>query len=175
MSEPVLHRLSVAQAPAYRDLMLQAYARHPEAFTSTAEERASLPLRWWEDRLREAPGQGDAVFGVWSGPQLIGAAGLQCELRERTRHKATLFGMVVLPEWRGRGLGRQLVQAVLRHAARQPGLRVVQLSVSEGNAGAQALYAGCGFERWGREPLAVALAGGGYLTKLHMACVLPAG
>ncbi|MBS0426345.1 MAG: GNAT family N-acetyltransferase, partial [Proteobacteria bacterium] len=49
MAMPV-RRLAPADAPAYRALMLDAYARHPEAFTSTVAEREPLPLAWWEAR-----------------------------------------------------------------------------------------------------------------------------
>jgi hypothetical protein len=52
-----IQRLGTAWAPAYRQLMLEAYTAHPEAFTSSPQERESLPLSWWEGRLQEgAPG-----------------------------------------------------------------------------------------------------------------------
>ena len=75
-----------------------------------------------------------------------------------------------------RGWGGRLVQAVLDHARLQPGLRVVQLTVTQGNDVAVALYQRCGFVVWGVEPMAVALSGaaGGYFNKLHMACTLSA-
>jgi hypothetical protein len=46
-----IRRLVPDDAQAYRALMLEAYERHPDAFTSTATERAALPLSWWEARL----------------------------------------------------------------------------------------------------------------------------
>ena len=178
-----IHRLTPADAPAYRALMLDAYTRHPDAFTSSVAERAGLPLAWWEARMREDAADGTAaqecVFGAWRGGALVGVAGLSTEQRERTRHKATLFGMVVAPACRGQGLGRRLVQAVLNHAAQRPGLRVVQLTVTQGNDAAVALYQRCGFVAWGAEPMAVALAGvvspqgpADCFTKLHMARTL---
>jgi len=44
---------------------------------------------------------------------------------------------------------------------------VVQLTVSDVNAAARALYEGCGFTAFGVEPMAVAL-GDGYVDKVHM-------
>jgi hypothetical protein len=46
-----IRRLEAADAPAYRALMLQAYDQEPDAFTSTARERAALPLDWWVSRI----------------------------------------------------------------------------------------------------------------------------
>ncbi|MOA18080.1 ribosomal-protein-alanine N-acetyltransferase [compost metagenome] len=55
-----------------------------------------------------------------------------------------LYDVVVAPQWRGRGLGRQLLQGLLQWAARQ-GASAVDLQVRGGNLPAQALYASLGF------------------------------
>ena len=39
----------------YRALMLEGYERHPDAFTSSAAERAAFPMAWWESRLDVSP------------------------------------------------------------------------------------------------------------------------
>ncbi len=173
MSACVL-RLLPSHAMAYRTLMLQAYAEHPEAFTSSAAERAALLLAWWEARLSPADTAGEVVFGAMLDSQLIGAAGLSFEKREKARHKANLFGMVVNAAAQGRGLGQQLVNAVLAHARAQPGLRLVQLTVTEGNLAAENLYLRCGFVRFGVEPMAVRVDKG-YVDKVHMWCDLRRG
>ena len=89
------------------------------------------------------------------------------EQRERTVHKATLFGMYVRQAMRGRGIGRLLVEHILRHAQGTGRIEVVQLTVSQSNLGAMNLYARCGFVPFGTEPMAVKL-GDGYITKAHM-------
>lgn len=162
-----VRRLLPADAAAYRALMLEAYARHPDAFTSSAEERAALPLAWWEARLDESPRAGQVVLGAFDGDRLAGAAGLEFESRAKARHKASLFGMYVAPDSRQAGFGRQLVLGVLEQAVAREGVAVLQLTVTEGNAAAQALYARCGFRVFGIEPFAVALDGR-YLSKVHM-------
>lgn len=159
-----LRRLTPADAPAYRALMLDAYARHPEAFTSTVGERVALPLAWWEHRVASTD---ERVVGAFAGDTLAGAAGLSRETRERTRHKALLFGMYVPQTHRRLGLGRALVQAVLAEAAAWPGLRVVQLTVTDGNDAAQRLYESCGFRVFGVEPMALRIDGREF-AKVHM-------
>jgi len=162
-----IERLSPCQAGDYRALMLEAYAAHPESFTSSVAEREMLPLSWWEARLSADPAAKELVLGAFDGPELAGVVGLSFERREKVRHKATIFGMYVRPRWRGRGLGRGLVQSALSHARQRPGVKLVQLTVTESNAPAVALYESCGFIRFGVEPLAVAV-GSQYVTKLHM-------
>ncbi len=163
----MIERLPPSRAADYRALMLEAYAAHPEAFTSTAAERAQLPLAWWEARLSADPAAREVVLGVLRDDEIAGVIGLAFEQRQKVRHKATLFGMYVRPQWRGQGIGRQLVLAALEYARGRSGVLVVQLTVTEGNRPAAALYESCGFMRFGAEPLAVAV-GSQYLAKVHM-------
>src|SRR4051794_18044509 len=91
----IVRRLVPDEAPEYRALMLEAYERHPDAFTSSAAERTALPLAWWESRLSAAAEAAELVFGAFQNGELGGVAGLSFESREKIRHKATLFGMYV--------------------------------------------------------------------------------
>ena len=171
MSESELDptRLVPGDAARYRALMLQAYALHPDAFTSSAAERSVLPLSWWEQRLNGEVLAHEIILGVRSGDQLAGVVGLSFDQREKARHKATLFGMVVAADFRRRGLGGKLVGAALVRARARPGIKLVQLTVTQGNQSAQALYEHHGFVAFGLEPFAVAV-GSGFVAKCHMWC-----
>jgi ribosomal protein S18 acetylase RimI-like enzyme len=162
-------RLTPQHAGTYRSLMLDAYKRHPDAFTSSVLERASLPLAWWEARLSEAAAPGEIVFGSFVDGELVGVAGLAFEHREKAKHKASLFGMYVRDSCRGMGLGGQLVDAAMTSARSRPGVLLVQLTVTEGNLAAQTLYQRKGFVPFGLEPYAVAV-GSGFVAKVHMWC-----
>jgi len=166
-----VRRLGPGDAAAYRTLMLQAYELHPDAFTSTVDERASLPLAWWEARVKEGTDALEMVLGAFQGPRLAGAVGLSFEAREKARHKAHLFGMYVPATFRKGGIGRQLVMSALEHARTRKGVSLVQLTVTQGNDTAQGLYERCGFVPFGVEPFAISLAGD-YVAKVHMWCNL---
>ncbi|WP_433738895.1 N-acetyltransferase family protein [Pseudomonas putida] len=159
-----IERLGASHALDYRALMLEAYDRHPQAFTSSVRERASMPLSWWESRLT---GKLEVVFGAFVEGKLAGIVGLAFEAREKARHKATLFGMYVSAGVRQQGLGQQLVQAVLDEARTHQGLRLIKLTVTAGNEAAFNLYRRCGFVQYGLEPMAVRV-GEEYLDKIHM-------
>ena len=162
-----IRRLTPADAATYRAFMLDAYARHPEAFTATAAEREPLPIAWWIDRVSDAPNAHQGVLGAFQDRQLVGVAGLRRSQRPKTQHKATLFGMAVHPSAQGQGLGRALVEAVLDHALAMPGMEVLQLTVSDTNRRALDLYAACGFTAFGTEPYAIRV-GDRFVGKVHM-------
>ncbi|WP_313001009.1 GNAT family N-acetyltransferase [Pseudomonas sp.] len=159
-----IERLDASHALAYRELMLEAYDRHPQAFTSSVRERAVMPLSWWEGRLTS---KFDVVLGAFEDGKLAGIVGLAFEPREKARHKATLFGMYVSTDFRQHGLGFALVQAAVGEAQKNLALKVLQLTVTAGNDAAFNLYQRCGFIQYGLEPLAVRV-GEEYYDKIHM-------
>ena len=72
----IIRRLVASHASAYRALMLDAYALHPDAFTSSVAERAALPITWWASRLAGGPDSSQLVVGIFKDDELAGAAGL---------------------------------------------------------------------------------------------------
>ena len=158
--------LGEADAPSYRALMLHAYVVAADAFTSTAQERAAEPLSWWLARIADPRGLSH-VFGAFLDEQLVGTVTVEFAAKPKTRHKAHLLGMFVTQAARGCGLGRGLLQAALGLIAERPGMRLVTLTVTEGNDHAIALYESLGFQRFGVEPLAIATPDG-FKAKVHM-------
>jgi ribosomal protein S18 acetylase RimI-like enzyme len=158
--------LTADHAEPYRALMLHGYAHAPDAFTSTPQERVAAPLSWWANRLADPAGL-QAVLGVEDGALLVGSVALEFSASEKTRHKAHLIAMYVLPSYRSQGIGRALVDAAIGHARARDGLRMLTLTVTAGNLAAIALYQAAGFTVFGTEPLAVR-APQGYLDKVHM-------
>lgn len=147
--------------------MLRAYAEDPQAFTATVPEREALPLAWWVARVSVSPEPDQLVIGARDSGRLVGVAGLRFHRREQMNHKASLFGISVVPDLRGQGVARALVEAVLKEARTTSGVRVVQLGFIEPNAPALRLYESCGFVEFGREPCAVRV-GDQYRPIVHM-------
>lgn len=162
-----IERLRSRHAESYRALMLDAYEQHPEAFTSSASERAALPSSWWEARLAEGPGAKEVVVGGLEGSRICGVAGVSFNTRQKVSHKATVFGMYVPAPYGGAGLGHSLLEAVLAEARVRTTVKIVQLTVTSGNSAAEGLYAKAGFVTFGTEPYAVAVADS-YVSKVHM-------
>lgn len=146
--------------------MLHAYEHAADAFTSTAEERAAEPLSWWEKRIADPQGL-KVALGVHDEGKLIGTVALEFSAKPKTRHKVLLIGMYVVPSGRSLGAGRALVDAAIDLARSRPGVTVMGLTVTEGNAPAIRLYKACGFQEFGTEPMAM-LTSSGYRGKVHM-------
>lgn len=164
--------LVATDAARYRALMLHAYAAAADAFTSTPEERAAEPEAWWVARIADPRGLSQA-FGAFMAGDLVGTVTVEFTAKPKTRHKAHLVGMFVAESARGQGIGLALVHAALAAAAKAPGVQVVTLTVTEGNAPAITLYEACGFQTFGVEPMAIATPDG-LKAKVHMWLRLPA-
>jgi GNAT superfamily N-acetyltransferase len=93
------------------------------------------------------------------------------ETRRKTRHKAGVWGVYLAPELRGRGIGRQLLTALIAHARTVPGVERLTLAVTTAQPAAQALYRTLGFVPWGTEPAALML-GAEYLDEEYLVLVL---
>lgn len=158
-------RLTEAHATAYRNLMLQAY-EVSDAFTSTPQERAALPASFWVERVAHPKGL-SVAFGAFDGEELVGTVTLEFSDRAKTRHKAHVVGMYVQPERQGAGLGAALLAAAQQHAEERGHVRVLNLTVTEGNSAAQALYERAGFVAFGTEPMAISTPHG-FKAKVHM-------
>ena len=124
----------------------------PEAFTSSYEEDSEQPLAQAEQRLEG--GAQRRFWGAFDGDVLAGIIGLERERRAKNRHKATVVGMYVTPEFTRRGIGAALMRALLDDA-RQSGIELLVLTVTASNRGAEVLYERQGFKRFGTEPGAI--------------------
>ncbi len=91
-----------------------------------------------------------------------------------SRHVGDL-GISIAADWRGVGLGRALLNAIIDEArSTLDGLRMVRLDVFEGNEPAIALYRSVGFIETGRTPGAV-LRRGEYVDSIQMVLELRVG
>jgi RimJ/RimL family protein N-acetyltransferase len=152
---PAIRALGPQDAEAYRALRLAALAISPEAFGSSYEEEAALPLESFQARV-ENTGR-SAVFGAFAGDLLIGMAGFRAIEALKQRHKGTLWGVFTEPHWRGRGLGERLVGRVIEHAAQH--VQVLQAAVVTTNHGARRMYHRLGFVPYGIERNALRIDG----------------
>ena len=159
-----LRRLEPPDAALYRAFRLRGLQEHPEAFTSSFEEESLRPLADTEKRLySDSPA---CMWGAFDSGELAGVFGFDREERLKNAHKATLIGLFVAPEFSGRGIGRALIEVVMQ-GARDDGIALLVLTVTEGNAKARALYARAGFQGIGIEPDAIRIAGASF-GKEHM-------
>jgi len=137
------------------------------------DELPSLEFeRGWIAGNRAKPGT--LMVGAYAGDALIALCSVAAADKVRIRHTATL-GISIAAGWRGRGLGRVLMDELIRFAREHPGIEQVYLGVLADNTVARRLYARCGFVECGVEPGRIKRAGG-YVDHVNMVLGLrPAG
>ncbi|WP_036666480.1 GNAT family N-acetyltransferase [Paludibacterium yongneupense] len=153
----LIRLLTPSDALAYKTLRLLGLTTDPLAFHSFADEEADLPQNVLEAKLSQAPAEG--VLGAFMADALVGIVGLRRSPRRKLRHKATIVGVYVAPEARGRGISRALLLAAIERARLASGIRCLQLSVYAGNQAALSLYRSLGFEAYGQEDAAFQVDG----------------
>jgi putative acetyltransferase len=136
LSLVIVRRATIEDAAAMAQVIAEVA---PEGFLGTE------PPVDVEERTQRFRGmmEGDRPGALWvleDGGRVVGSGAAQ----ERVRGVLTL-GMAILPQARGRGGGRALVQAAIDHA-RACGAHKLDLEVWTDNARAISLYATAGFQ-----------------------------
>jgi ribosomal protein S18 acetylase RimI-like enzyme len=90
----------------------------------------------------------------------------------KAQHKGRIWGVYVRESCRGRGIGRDLLVALLEKIRTCPGVEQVSLTVVSGQEAARALYRSFGFEPYGLEPRGLKV-GSQYFDNEHMVLRLP--
>jgi GNAT superfamily N-acetyltransferase len=130
-----------------REVRLAALAANPGAFLETYDEVAADSDDLWAARAAASTGEGDQlILLALDGERPVGMAGIARDIGQRRRHRATLWGVWLDPECRGRGVGRRLVQGALDWAT-SAGVRAVYLEVVENEDPSWSLYGRLGFVR----------------------------
>jgi RimJ/RimL family protein N-acetyltransferase len=147
-----LRILTPEDAQAFRELRIETITNDPWGFGWTIEEMRATPLATFARRLSPGDSGDDFVLGLEEEGRLRGCAGFEREPRTRCRHRGLVWGVYLAPELRGSGMGRRLMEELIRKASALPGLEQIKLRVVPRQEPARALYRSLGFVLCGTEP-----------------------
>lgn len=164
--ELLVRNAVASDARALRDIMQRTHAEtdyllsYPDEQGSDDEQEARA--------LAEMERSDDEVelVAVLDG-RIVGSAGVTAVGgRRKVLHRAR-FGISVLTEHWGMGIGRVLMESCI-DSARRAGYTQLELEVVAGNERALPLYRRAGFEEYGRNPRGYRSAAAGYQELVHM-------
>ena len=138
--------------------MRRSVGEHPEAFASAFEEEQQLSLETVAKRLQQSSAERYAL-GAFEREELIGLLHFHRWEGLKIRHRASIGGMYVPPEYRGRGIGKALLLEAITRARTLSGLEELILAVTVGNEQARALYLAVGFTSVARDPRYLKIGG----------------
>jgi GNAT superfamily N-acetyltransferase len=140
-----IRRIAPDEIDVFRRIRLEALRCEPTSFASRLEDWVTLPDEAWRRRLN------DPVFVAFSGEVPVGIMGLLPQRPRKMAHRATLVMVYLRESFRGTGLARDLLAAVVDFARHEEILQL-ELAVSAENPGAIGFYRREGFSEVGRIP-----------------------
>ena len=114
--------------------------------------------KWIDDVLKSIKRDDKCQILAEANQNIVGSVGIHRLLEERRKHVGG-FGIAILQEYAGLGLGKKLMEKIEEDAMKM-NLRIIELHVHGKNKIAQNLYKKMGFKIAGKTPKAVKIRGG---------------
>jgi ribosomal protein S18 acetylase RimI-like enzyme len=151
-------KVAESELDEFRRIRLLALRESPTAFGSSFEESSVHPDEYFTGLIKVEDSDG-MLCGAWDGNHLCGVGGLRRDGRLKQRHRASIWGMYVEPDRRGKRVGHAILDRLLAKARAIPELAIIMLTVEASNAPALRLYSQFGFVKVGTEPMALRVDG----------------
>lgn len=170
MSENIsIRRIAEEDLHAFFRIRLEALLNSPTAFLASYEEEKSLGASFYEKPIMQNK-IGNLILGAFVQQKLVGFIGMYQEEKQKTKHKAKIWGMYVQPDYRNQGAGKMLMDNLLAYIQNNLNSTVINISVEASNLAAKKLYESYGFKTWGIEPKAMKINDEFY-DEAHMALI----
>lgn len=136
----------------YKNLRLEALQSDPQAFGASYADAIKKPDDEWIERVKAAQNEDkDIMLFAKTDGQLIGMIGAYFNKEINKPNVADIWGVYVNSQYRGRSIGKKLMQELLNRLGTVPNLRRVKLMVNKNQTSAVGLYQSLGFEVTGNE------------------------
>lgn len=145
-------QIELKDIDAFYAVRASALEQSPQSYGNHLEQWRSAPQAQVVSMIEDALASPDnAIVGAFADGALLGMGGLNRERKLNVVHKATLWGLFVVPEQRRKGIGRQILGHVIEIARGVAGLDYVRLIVTATDEPARALFESVGFAEYGNE------------------------
>jgi ribosomal protein S18 acetylase RimI-like enzyme len=138
----VIH-LQPNQWEQYRQIRLEALLDSPQAYSTTYQQMVDKPDTFWQDRLINAAARKESwLLFARVNECIVGMIGA---FLSNESNRAMIVSVYVSPVYRGQGVSRALMEAILNELRQNQAIQEVELTVTSGQEAAIALYRRFGF------------------------------
>ena len=138
-----IYKLAASEWETYKNLRLEALREDPQSFGDNFVEMALLGDDHWKEEF-ENPKSFILVARDGKAPFAMAAA--YQEDGEKMQHIAYVWGVYAKKSYRGKGIGRQLMEELLDEIGKTREIEKVDLNVNTSQLAAVRLYEKLGFE-----------------------------
>lgn len=142
-------KLTKYDAEDYRQIRLEALDKNPDSFGTTYQEEVIKTIEQF--RARIPVDNNNFILGCFEDKNLIGIVAFQQESRIKLRHKAYISSMYVQQEYRGKGVGKLLLNELIEKAKIMKDVEILLIDIVKSNFLAKPLYLSLGFQIYGTE------------------------
>ncbi len=148
----IIRKLTKHDTEDYRNIRLEALYNNPDSFGTMYHEEAIKTIDNFRDRI--PVDNNNFILGCYEDKELIGIVAFHQESRIKVRHKAYIRSMYVKQEYRGKSIGKLLLNELIERAKAINEIEVLLLDVVTNNRSAKQLYLSFGFKIYGIEKMA---------------------
>ena len=148
MKLKVLDRDDVAH---YKSIRLESLKESPFAFSDSYNDLNASPNEEFQKELAIVgnPPEAFVLAAVDDKGKIQGFVRFKRDQRQKARHKSMVHSMYITPEFRGRGVGKLMMENVIERAKSLRGLEQIHLWVLHHDSSASGFYRKLGFEQQG--------------------------
>ena len=162
-----IRELTINAADGFLQLKKIGLSTDPNSFIADISDDPPSYLNEVRKRINNASAaNGDIILGAFKD-KLIGIVSVTRNKSKKRFHKAELHGMYIIPQYRGIGLGKKLLESILEISKEMKGLEEIELIVAAHNDNVVKLYENFGFKKTYLEKNALKVDNG-YIDAYHM-------
>lgn len=147
MNDVSIEKLTKADWGAYKELRLRALREEPQAFDASFTSYANKGDEYWKDIAVELTDARHLCLVAKRSGVIVAVGIVEFDDNEKTRHVADLTFLYVLPDARGAGIGKGLLEHMLAAVQSRPDILKVNVRVCSVQHAAVHLYTDVGFKQ----------------------------
>lgn len=168
----ILKKLKPEEWSEYKKIRLESLEKEPTAFAMSFEEEADRADEIWAEKLGGSDSLLNYKIFAYDGDEIVGMAGIFQNEKTKLKHISNIFGVYLRESYRGRGIGKAMLEIMIKEAKKAPDVSKISLSVNTEQIPAVRSYEKAGFKIAGKVEKEMKV-GNKYYNEYIMEMLLP--